>query len=1061
MLALGACSGRPAADATRATLRAPATALVDPTVRPARLVPARRAGDETGFGAEPGGALRTLIAGVRVINLAGGGVLSAADPLPSPPSATVEVPERMGGGFLFAIGPSIYRADKWLAPLRLLYVAPMAPTHLFVGLDRAYVRLSNGAYAAFDPRAGTPMDLGPWPASPHVGRLVAADGWRAAAIADLRGLVATFDAGGRWQTIPLPIDPHELSLAGDAIVATGPDSAGETQAYAVQPNGQVAHVQQAAPSKVAAAELVPEGPAKVLGTRPLLTAVLDGWPLSDGTAVVARDGVLARVRMADGTVVDSAPDAFPMKPARCHPVSLASLRAPAAFGFVCGEPHGATEIYGYDAAAGRLSLLRHFDTPRSVASPANGTLAVEGPCDAEAPTNDGRGSEQRYCLMRPSGAFEDFVVNGDVGAERVVPLADGRTAIISPPAGDLATARLTLFDGAHAKTTSLTFQLSTPPTPSRPPRPKIAPSDDDDDSDEAPGDQDGDADDQAPAADEGAVLTAVLRSGTWLRGFEERRPGVLSGWVEHSGTYVGVEVTLDGHAKSGRFVRELGTGMVSGRYGLGWTSSRQGYETTDGGMTWKQISLPEPLESAGPAAGATTHGCGPLGCVLAGWIRVGWGGDEGKRLSDDTTAQSPRTASITLSPSVSLRCELAGKLAPQGLDTAAVRAYEGYFGYSGSYGYRYGRPYMPTTRDWTPFYTVEAPKLANDDLGYSIRTDEVFDRQAFDRTASHFTLSPLARLYAWGPRGIEWDLHGRFMVRFSTPFDGSNVVRTTQSVPIPHFISESTNFTMGVAPRYLQNVAIVPGDDDAHALLVVRRGAGTPSAYVAAELESERPPAEVHRADGTPIGDIESAVRMSGRWYVATSEAARSVVWEVENGLAREVTSVPRVAQDGTSRKPLRLVKRADGRVLGAIVEGTPVTEGADKPTRWLDQLWAIPIDVDAGTTGDPERLGPVDGSGKPVSVCGPQDGGWVVDGRWPGSSVSLEMGSASERGYTSTVLARYRITPTAVCIEKLAMSGYSSPPARPTLGKVDGPFATVSLYVDRARQTLRCIGNR
>jgi hypothetical protein len=466
---------------------------------------------------------------------------------------TVEVPDRLGGGFLFAIGPVIWRADKWLAPLKMIYSVSQAPTQVFIGLDRAYIRLANNAYTAFDAQTGSPMDLGSWPGSPDVTRYIAADGWRAVAIADLRGAIATFDAGGKWQALNLPIQPKDLRLAGDAIVVTGVDASNVQQAYAVQPNGQIAHLQD---EERHARKAKPENPdeARRATKNPLLSAVLDGWPLEGGTALVARDGALTRVRMSDGAVIDSAPDAFPLKPARCHPVSLTPPKAPAAFGFVCGMPHGATEIYAYDPRTGSLPLLRHFDTPRAVFSPANGTLVIEGACDPSAVAVDIKKTEQTYCIMRHAVApsapvFEDFVVNGDVGTERVVPLADGRTAILSPPVSDLATARLTVFDGKRPKTIPIVFD-----TTNAAPKPQPRKHDDDDDDD-----------DERGSTDENTIVTAVLRSGTWLRGVEERTPGVLSAWVEHSGRYVGVEVEVAGKAKHGPYIADLGTAVVSGR----------------------------------------------------------------------------------------------------------------------------------------------------------------------------------------------------------------------------------------------------------------------------------------------------------------------------------------------------------------------------------------------------------------------------------------------------------------------------------------------------------------
>ena len=1061
VLAVACAPSLPADDASRAALRTPVAPAANPTVSPAHLVPLVASGEGKSYGVEPGGGKRLLVAGVRVVKLAGGGVESASDPLPAPPSTTVDVPERLGGGFLFAIGPTIYRAASWLAPLEMLYAAPVSPTQLFVGLDRAYVRLSNGAYAAFDPKTGDPMDLGPWPASPHVSNFVAADGWRAVAIADLRGAVATFDAGEKWQPLPVPIEPKDLRLAGDAIVVSGVDSQGDAQSYAVQPNGQIAHLTDGESVARAHPPVEPEDIARATAKNPLASAVLDGWPLAGGTALVARDGALSRVRIADGAVLDTAPDAFPLKPAHCHAISLAPAKAASgAFGFVCGVPHGATEIYAYDPRAGKLELLRHFDGPRAVFSPSNGTLVVEGACDPDATPVDVKKTEQPYCIMRGNRAFEDFVVNGDVGTERVVPLADGRTAIVSPPVGDIATGRLTIFDGAKPKTIPLVFSTVAPKPPARARR-------DDDDEDDV-------EDDAATQPDDESRVVAVLRSGTWLRGIEERTPGTLSAWVAHSGRYLGVEINLAGAAKHGPFVVDLGTAMVSGRWGLGWTASRQGYETIDGGMTWKPLALPEPLESAGPSAGAATHGCGPLGCVLAGWIRVGWG-EPPAASTADVTAQTPRTFDVPSPTALRLRCEAAGKAPPASLDVSATpTAGYGYrYGRYGGYGYGYGGygyNRVPTTIDWQPFFSLTAPTLGKDELGFSRRVDEIYDRSGTDRgNSGHFTLSAVARLYAWGPKGMDWDSHGRFVVRFTSPFEPSSVLRATQGTTIPAFIADSTNFVSlgGYPQRPLQDVSFVPGDDASHGLLVLTRyvysptGSGPESMVMA--VEEGRPAVEIRREGGQPLGELESAVRMGGRWYLATTDASSTLVSEVEAGVARNVARIPRVGNDAQRAPAVRLAKRADGRMLAALVDGVPATEGAERPTRWENQTWALPIDVGSGTLGDPERLGSADGSGKAVRVCGAEDGGWLVDGRWPGASISVLGASGTQlNGYSgSGMFARYHVTARALCLEKLSLNGYAEAPSAGKLGRVDGPTVAAALFVDRARQAFRCEQSR
>src|SRR5262249_45357550 len=152
-----------------------------------------------------------------------------------------------------------------------------------------------------DPVTGARGDLGPWPASSYVGSYAAADGWRAVAVADLRGAVATFDAGATWRPLGLPIDVKEVKVFGDAIAVGGKDASQEQIWYEVRADGQVGRL--AAPPSPAPT-LRDESPnaQRPLGKRPLVAAVEDGWPLADGTAVVARDGAIARVRLSDGAL---------------------------------------------------------------------------------------------------------------------------------------------------------------------------------------------------------------------------------------------------------------------------------------------------------------------------------------------------------------------------------------------------------------------------------------------------------------------------------------------------------------------------------------------------------------------------------------------------------------------------------------------------------------------------------------------------------------------------------------------------------------------------------------
>src|SRR5690606_22853933 len=103
------------------------------------------------------------------------------------------------------------------------------------------------------------------------------------------------------------------------------------------------------------------------------------------------------------------------------------------------------------------------------------------------------------------------------------------------------------------------------------------------------------------------------------------------------------------------------------------------------------------------------------------------------------------------------------------------------------------------------------------------------------------------------------------------------------------------------------------GDDAAHALLIGRRIQR--SETVLFELEADRVPVEIRRADGEPFGEVESAVRVSGRWFVASPSGpagTHNVIWQSEGGVARELTRVPRALPAGNGDPRLRFSRATD-----------------------------------------------------------------------------------------------------------------------------------------------------
>ncbi|MEO7112256.1 MAG: hypothetical protein ABI183_17555 [Polyangiaceae bacterium] len=1036
-LACGHASNLEIGDATTA-LRPTAAPLKDPLVQFARLVQ-QAPNDEREYGVEPGGGVRALASGVRLVNLPNGAVMSADEAFPSPPKPVVPIPDRMGGGFLYLLGSTmVWRSDSWLGHARPLFSSNEPLDKITVGLDRVYLESKKGSEQAIDPRTGAVLDLGAWPPTPNVAAYAAMDGWRAVAVADLRGVVATFDAGASWHPLPIPIDAAEIKPFGGGVVVSGVDASHAAASYEVRLDGQVARLAPITNAPPPSSALAPDLTAKPFGDRPLVAAVEDGWPLSDGTVVVARDGALARVRLEDGVVVEQASNAYPLRPSRCHAIAFGD-----GVGFVCGEPRGRSAIYRYDA--GKMVEARHFDSPRLILPSGTGAIAVRGGCDTTADALDAR--EQTYCVFPKAAAAaidgsgaREVHLRGNVDQERVAVLSSGKLAVISPPHGDLAAARITVVDlDGRTHTSAIAFSAETPRETLR-----------------------------------------VLKSGLWLDGVEERRPGVLGLWSEQSKSVVGFEVDLDGRATAGAFVRDAGDPIVSGRFALGWSASHRGYETTDGGLTWKQLNaLPETLPLCPISAprcvprSQNERSCGPIGCVTQGWLRIGWGA------RPPAATEKPREGPVTNYPApkpIALTCEptgpapvLAPLIAPP-LPTASaanqILMQPGTGSMGGMFGpspnqmnqsqWRFRNDHAVTTLDWTPFFSASAPTLRADDVGYSL-----------DASYSMASLGSLMRFYAWGARGNEWEHTSRWVVRWLSPFSSASEVHSTQTSSPPQVVLDSSRFANPFAPPHpVQSWTMVPGDDPQHALLLAKRA--SPPDTVVLALEADHPPVEIRRADDEPFESVDGAIRMRGRWFLLgdseTFTSSGITIWEADGATAHEFVSIPRAyeSSDRDHSPPAILAARSDGRAIGILVDGQPLAARPNTPIRW-----ALSIDADDATIGALEPLGDEDFADRSnISICSGDEAGWVFDMAWPATTTSAI--TATIHGMTRplrTPYARVRATGSSMCIERLA-GQYDAPPewlARPrsNLPHIETQSIDVAAISAHLRYGLRCTHTR
>jgi hypothetical protein len=320
----------------------------------------------------------------------------------------------------------------------------------------------------------------------------------------------------------------------------------------------------------------------------------------------------------------------------------------------------------------------------------------------------------------------------------------------------------------------------------------------------------------------------------------------------------------------------------------------------------------------------------------------------------------------------------------------------------------------------------------------------------------------LARVYAWGPKSGDWDQLGRWQVRWQSPWGGWPEARASGVVAAPWTTLDGARRALGGAPGQPAVWMLAPGDDADHALLVTRRGytSGTPTADVVV-LESDRAPVEARRANGEPFPDVEAAIRIGGRWYVATAqdagEPAATIVWSIDGSTVRELARVPRVGVE--PRAELRMARRSDNagrRALGLVVDGHPDSEHAS-PLRWV-----VAIDPDSGSVSDPEPLAPVDLSDRAVSLCGGDEPiAWQVDLPYPGA-VRIQ----ASPGYESTVqsaMARMRISRERACVERIlgTVDGFATTPpdafTRVSRALGDARAIDASIFSAHIRYGLRC----
>ncbi|HTQ07221.1 MAG TPA: hypothetical protein VMI54_25365 [Polyangiaceae bacterium] len=854
VLGASACGGHGSAPAGVAHASNPAAAPNpagdEPSfATPARVFPPIDRSDVTAETRDSDGGRRFIAQGLRVIESPEGALVAADEFLPgSRIASTLALPARLGAGFLFVLNTNgqalFWHAKTWTGALEPLARLDGEAERVVPGFDRVYVLRGRGApWVALDVASGHALDLASLPPSPGYGAMAFADEWLGAVELPLRGVLATFDAGGSWH--PLGLAHAELGAADGGIVVEAPG-----QRFLLTANGAERPLAAAAagvPPPEAAPKQARRLPVALpFGERPLETAVLHGHVDGDGTALVAAYGSLARVSLRDGSILALAPDAYAGR-APCDAVALG-----AGIGFVCGELHGATNVYALGPGL-TLSPKLAFDAPRRVAPNQRGALVVEGGCGSHEE------GAPLHCVVPPAGA--PYAVARQSVDERAVALADGGVALLRP---------VTRRPKAAEKSPE-TSDDPDAPHPAAKPAPKV---------DEVvgtlalvhPGAPERSVPLRLSAVDDEAAR-ALVESGLWLDSFVEAASGDLYGWVAGSDSFVGVRVKEDGSVLVGSPEPHLDRAMLSGRFGLVVGHSGGLRETVDGGFEWTDGEFPgepdlRPLHTSG-----TWSGCTRLGCSVSGWLRVGWKMGEKDRLK---LAAVPEPTHLFGSGGNrwSLECHATGEQSKPALHSNPQSE---------------DRAQSP----WNPLAEVSPPARTRADYGFE--TGNEADLHLF-------------RAYAWGPPGDGWVRDARWLLRVRDPYRVGDAIWSTAPSSSAWSSDVLAADAFGRSPNGPPSTWRVLSDPVRHAGLLLVSLRGSVELY----LLEEGSRITRLKTQGT-LGVLSSVAVAGGRFYAAALGEGHALrLYRVEHGELELLGEFPDVL--GRSETPaLAPAARGDG----------------------------------------------------------------------------------------------------------------------------------------------------
>jgi hypothetical protein len=863
--------------AARARKAVPAPRLVTP----ARLfvVPEQLEGEP--YAVEPDGTRKLIVQGMRLVQHADGSIERAQQIFAaSQKVAALELPARFSGGYLFYASRSdytlIWRAKSWTAQLQPFAHLDFEVLTIVAGFERLYAFEEHyRQMVSLDPGTGAATDTGALPPSPEYGRMGFVDAWLAAVQLPFRGTLVTFDAGATWQPLgtevgdELGVEEGQVVIGDQVLDASGRlrlKSSGSQTDQLFRGAGRTSATQDylALQEDEAVDQGGPEPPPPgPLGRRALQLAALYGFPDSSQTAIVAAGGVLARVRLRDGKLLDVGQNAYPAD-AVCHAVPLGE-----GAGFVCGSERGKTTLYAFSPPLSLRAVLS-FDEPRYVSSSGNGALVIRGSCRSDA---DAAEQLDSYCIRTRAGRLRSIRVTGDRGVERLVALRDGRVAVLIPPRR-AAPGLLTLVDAEDSRTHSVKLKFPKTDAPTR----------------------------------------SLLRRGLWLDGFVEYPTGRLSGWVAANGPFIGVRIGLDGKVRVGSLEGDVERTLFSGPLALVLGQAGRIVQSVNGGLKWQEVELPaqfeELFERASAVKAPAERGCSAVGCAFGPWVRIGW-----SRSEDEHDVLAPEPPPETTYPSSGggrwlLQCRATGEIggprhAVRAARTAPARPAPRRRPVARAASGASGSTDEPAAAAWTDFQGSPAPRKHASEIGFETDTDHL-DVQVHG--------------WVWGVQGADWARVGRWQLAVSDAFAVKGAVWTTavSRCPWPDTQSAARAFGRDSPANWL--VGLEPSGT-AGALLI-----NSPGGSELFLFEQGRSIVPVRDAAKWEISNLAGIVKAQGSWFIGSAGPSGFRLFHVEADQISLVRYYPTMSAQRYGSRLVSSVVRSDrGDAIGVWVRDARV----------------------------------------------------------------------------------------------------------------------------------------